>query len=681
MKWTHTTLSLLLLPVVASGQQSTPLETIVIEARHWNESLQDIPASIKVVDSKDINGSGLNQIERLIQYTANTTIENSSVQPRIVIRGNASLDTGTSTPVGYMLDDVSLPLGVKQATDWLNIDTIEIIKGAQGSFYGRNTEAGVIKVQTKTPGFETQAWAQYRYLQTDGSNSWVSGHEVETGVSGGVDDIAASLNMKYLSADSPYYNLYPRSNDENKLEKLNIVGALTYYLGSDTEINFRSHWQDSDGGRAKMRYLTGQFATDAFTVNYSTPTDDQQRSAIQSLRIDHEFGNKKLTAITGYTDYAQEFVMDLDTGPAPIPATLSDFNDKMLSQEFRLATTGDPRLKWSIGTHFYQQDTDIDFTMGMQSLRRISSNEQHGLAGFGHAQYQINSQLSLAAGARVERISQKGQQSLSNMMVNAAYSEKLSETQVLPTITATYHLTQDALLYLSWSNGYLPGGFNYSSATSAETFTYEDEHTTSYEFGYKSKWLDQTINSDLSVFFNQIKDKQMIDILPGFTQKISNAAKAEIYGIEYSINARLNNQWSILANLGWQQGEAKEHIAQVFFNGQTGTQILSDNSLPYTPDFTWALTVNYQPVSAMTTQMVVRGSDNYYFDSANTLEQDSYEAVDLTMTYQFDPVTVTLAANNIFNESVFSRAINTPNGVVVEDTQERTISLTAKYQW
>ena len=523
-----------------------------------------------------------------------------------------------------------MPLGVKQATDWLNINAVVIIKGAQGSFYGRNTEAGVIKVQTKTPSFETEAWAQYRYFQMDGGDSWESGHEIETGVSGGFDDIAASLSMKYVSADSPYYNLYSKSNDENKLERLNFVGALTYYLGSNTEINFRSHWQDSNGGRANMRYLTGKFATDPFTVNYSTPTDDQQRSAIQSLRIDHEFDKKKFTAITGHTNYEQNFVMDLDVSPAPIPATLSDFNDKMLSQEFRLSTTGNPRLKWSIGTHFYQQDTNIDFTMGRYSLRRASNNEQYGIAGFGHAEYQISSNFSLAAGTRIERISQKGQQSLSNMMVNATYSEKITEIQVLPTITATYHIDQNALVYLSWSKGYLPGGYNYSSASSAETFSYESEHTSSYEFGYKSNWLDQAIDSDLSVFFNEIKDKQMIDIHPGFAQKISNAAKADIYGIEYSINAHLNSQWSILANLGWQQGEAKEHIAQVFVNGQTGIQNLSGNSLPYTPDFTWALTINYQPVSAVGTKIVVRGSDNYYFDISPSIDfLDTYVIPDL----------------------------------------------------
>ncbi|MCG2839063.1 TonB-dependent receptor [Photobacterium sp. WH77] len=671
----HHIIGLGVLPVTCLNAQdqiphTAPDDIIVVEAKYWPESGQDIPATRHFIPSESIATPAQENIERLSQYAANTIVENSSVQPRVVIRGQSSLDTGLSSPVGYMIDDVSLPLGIRQAPDFLGIDYIDLIKGAQGSYYGRNSESGVIKVHSLTPGREMSGWGAYSYLQSKGGESSAPGHQIEAGIQGGSETIAGILAVRSLDAESPYYNQFRQSSNENELTRLHVMAGMTYAPNAQTAIQVRSRWQDSDDGRATMRYLTGPLATERFVVNQNTLSDENETTSVHSLRIDHDFGPMALTAITGYTDYLQDFIIDPDTGPAPIAATTSYLHDISVSQEIRIAGTQASGLQWAAGTYLFQQDTHVDFTMGFSGLARDTLIEHRGIAGFGHLQIPLTPALSLTAGLRVEHSEQEGAMSgVSPQNV----TQTLDDTQWLPNLISHYRFSPQQLAYLSWSTGYLPGGFNYSSALSDDNFTYDAEYTNSFEAGYQSDWLDHDLHIEAALFYNQIRDKQMLDILPGMVQKITNAAEADIYGLEMLADWQFNSLWSVRTQVGLQHGEGQQTSNNA--SGQT------TNDLPYTPDYTWSVGLRYSPLPTLDTELAVRGSDTYFFDSQNTLKQDAYEVVDFSATYLLSPVTLTFAVNNLFDEEIFSRAVNTPAGAIVEDTQPRTFSITANYQW
>lgn len=639
-------------------------EVITITGRYWPTSTEHVPASQTKIPADQLETAALSTTERISQFVSNTLVEQSSVQTRVVIRGQSSIDAGLNSPVGYILDDVSLPLGIRQAPTLLNSHGIEVVKGAQGSYYGRNTQAGVLIVESLIPQSEFNGWSQYSYLQTAGADGQEPGHQFQGGIAGGNDSLTANVALDYQTKESPYYNLYRQSNDENKNENLHLQSSLSYLLTPDTEALYRVHWQEKDAGRATMRYLTGMAATDRFTVNQNTESDYDEEFQLHSLRVDHQFETTTLTSITGYTDYEESFVLDPNSSPMPAMSdTRSNLSDQMFSQEVRLSSADDNEIKWAVGGYFYKQDTHSDFTIGFTGIQRVTDNDQWGAAGFGHIQFPVTQNLTLTAGIRAEHIEQKGTQT------GLGHFEKtIADTEWLPNIVAEHKLNQDHSLYASWSTGYLPGGFNYAFSSNIDNFSYDAERTQAYETGHRASWAQGAVTTDFVLFYNKIRDKQIVDIQPGLVQEISNAAKADIYGLETQFDWRVNDQWSLAATFSLQQGE-------------TESPGVEKQDLTYTPDYTWSTSLDFAPTPQWLSSLQVRGSGEYFFDSTNLLEQDAHEIVDVSLRYLWEPISMTLAVNNLFDEEVYSRSVKTMAGVLVEDTQPRTFSLTAQYKW
>jgi iron complex outermembrane recepter protein len=646
-----------------SSKKNNKPEVMVVRAKEWSTKNTDNSSSRTQVSGTQFDTPAQSGIERLSQYTANMMIEDSSVQSRIIIRGQSSIDTGLNSPVGYILDDIPLPLGAQQAPDLLNVDSVEIIKGAQGSNYGRSSEAGLIKVSDNRPSAGFSGWSQYSYLSTAGGNGEALGHQFEAGINGGNDNLSGTLAFSYLNADSPYYNLYRQSEHENNSKQLHIQGGLDYTPTETTDILYRTHWQETNAGRATMRYLTGNYATNRFHVNQDTLSHDDKKSALHSIRINHDLNRSVLTTITGYTQYRRRFTMDPDCSSRLYSATESLLNDDMISQELRLSALPDESIKWSTGTYLYRQNTHTDITMGTTGIRRVTDNDQYGIAGFGHTQISLGGQWSLTTGVRIEYTQQQGEQN-----GTANLNNTLTHTEWMPNIGTHYQLNPMHQIYLNYATGYLPGGFNYSSATSQDNFSYGAEHTQSFELGHQGNWLNQRIQNNLVLFYSDIHDKQVIDVLPGMVQKITNASNASIYGIESALNWDINNSWTTKATLGLQHGE-------------THDSSISGKSLTFTPNYTWSLAIDYTPTISLTSGLQIRGSDRYFFNNSNSLEQSSYQIVDMNTRYQFGSAEVIFAVNNLFDETVYSRAVSTSAGVLVEDTQPRTFSVSLNYQW
>lgn len=668
MKAAHLILVIMPTTFQAYGQTQPPLasqevETMLITADYWPTSDEHVPSSEVFIAQEQFNTPALSGMERLSQYTSNTLVEESSVQTRIVIRGQSSIDAGLNSPVGYILDDVSLPLGVRQAPGLLNSRGIQVYKGAQGSFYGRNTQAGAIIVDSRYPERSFSGWGQYSFSQVDGARGQEPGHQVQTGISGGNETLAASLAVDHQRQESPYYNQYRQSNDENLSEKTHLQGSIALLPDSDTDILYRTHWQQKDGGRATMRYKTGINATDRFHVNQNTATDHDETFQLHSLRIDRQWDDLILTAITGYTDYDEHFVMDPDSTSLSLASdTDSRLSDEMISQELRLSSADGSAIKWAIGSYFYQQDTQTDFTIGSSGIQRLTTNDQWGAAGFGHVQYPLNDQWTLTGGLRIEHTQQHGHQTGVGV-----FDTQLTETQWLPKVVLNYQFTPEQSVYTSWSTGYLPGGFNYGYSSTQDNFSYQAEHTQSYEIGHNALWLQKQVETRFVWFYNRIRDKQIADIQPGLIQSISNASKANIYGMESQLNWTIDDSWALNATLGLQHGELND----------------ADNSgadLPYTPDYTWALGLDYH-ANTLSGSLMVRGSGDYFFDSANQLEQQATEIVDFSLSYLWNPVTFTVAVNNLFDQEIYSRSVSAMSAILVEDTQPRTVSFTAHYTW
>jgi iron complex outermembrane receptor protein len=236
-------------------------------------------------------------------------------------------------------------------------------------------------------------------------------------------------------------------------------------------------------------------------------------------------------------------------------------------------------------------------------------------------------------------------------------------------------------LYASWTEGYLPAGFNYASAQGLNSFTFAKETSTNIEIGYKTKGFSDKLTFKSALFHIKTRDKQIVDLVPGFVQFISNAAETSSYGAEISANYQWENQWKSFIHVGTLNATADNFL----LNRATGTNLniinLNGNDMPFSPDISYGLGIEYQPNLGWFTKIAIAGKSDYYFDVQNTLEQPSSIRVDMALGYHFERFSVTFRADNLFNEEMYSRAVRTPVGIVVEDTNPRYFGLTIAARW
>lgn len=683
---------MVLLPALSSparaqdtAEAAVTLEPVMVEARRWQEAAGSVPGSVTVLSGDRVDRPAWDSVEALRKVTPNVQVEESSVQTRVVLRGMTAANTGLQDPVGFFVNDVALPHGATQAPRLFDVDRMEVLKGPQGALYGRNTEAGAVKVETATPSWTPEARVSLTpsLLAADGARD---GRAVGSArVSGAVvpDRLAVSMAARGETTDGLHRNLHDGTDDGGGTQRWTLSSGLTAFLGDDTDLTVKSVAERSDLGKQRMRYRTGRFATDRFETAYNTDAWDDTLTAVQSARLDHRFSGADLTAIAGWTRYDHDFRMDLDTGPLPTPATRMDHRDDAISLETRLASPGAADgFRWLAGLYAFQEWTDLDYSAGVPQVRRVTEIDQTGLAGFGQVEVALAERLRLEAGGRLEWISQSGSQRYAAMTGARTYGQDQTEVAILPRLALSYDLGTAAMTYLSLSRGYLPGGYNYAMATNAATLTYDPEYSWTAEAGIKGRvWRDR-LGLSAAVFHTRTRDKQVIDLLPGGAQSIENAARAEVTGLELAADARLDRDWTLTATLGLQDAEFSDYMARTAVNGSMVPVDRSGNDLPMAANATYGLTLRYDPGGdGLFGEAGLAGSGAYAFDSDNALMQSAFTTVDAEVGYRLRNATVSLWGANLFDETLYSRSVATPNGIVVEDTRPREVGLRLTMQW
>lgn len=660
------------------------LAPVVVDARQWQEDVQRVPGAVDVLATDSLGNPLSDSLGAIPKVSPNVQIEQSSVQTRVVIRGMTSANTALQDPVGYFVNDVALPHGASQAPQLFDSAQMMILKGPQGALYGRNTEAGAIKVATQDPDWTPTASASLATSVRDGVDDWEPAVVAAGRLSGAVveDRLAASLAFRTEQSDGVHHNLFDGASDGGKTDRWTLSTGLALQAGPETDVTLKSVVEQNNNGKQRMRYLTGPYATGRNTTNYNTVSWDDSTSAIQSLKVEHHLDDLTLTSITGWTHYERDFQMDLDGGPLKTLPNLLSHQDDALSQEIRLASPDqDSGLRWLAGLYAYQEWTDLDYQSGTPRVGRTTEIDQSGLAAFGQVEVALTDRWRAGVGSRVEWIRQNGAQTLVSSTGQTAYEQTLEQVTLLPRFTLSYDLQPGTMLYGSYARGYLPGGYNYGMATSASTLSYDPEYSWTAEIGAKGRFVQDRLGASLALFRTVTTDKQILDLVPGGTQTISNAARAEIYGLEASADARLSERWTSFATLGLQHGEATSYTTNVSQGGTLVSTDLSGNRLPMSASSTYSLGVRYDEGEGWFGQASVNGSSPYYFDSQNTLKQSAFATVDAEIGHRFDSVEVSLWAANLFGENVYSRAVSAPLGIIAEDGAPREIGLRLSATW
>jgi iron complex outermembrane recepter protein len=567
--------------VETSGEPATEgLADIVVTAqkRGAAERAQDVPVAITALNAAALQSANVMNLSSLTASIPNVSLEGSGTfngQANFEIRG---FGISTSIPsvepaVGVFIDGIYQGSTLGIITDLFDIDSIEVLRGPQGTLFGRNTTGGAVSITTRKPG-DT--------LAMRGKISLESGPLITAGVSVegplGTPDLRGKLTLYSSHDEGQYHN---RFNDSKygKSTTLFVRPTVSWNITDrlDTTLigDFGHIYGDGPPG------VNNQFI-DKFNLNI----DDEGQTEIKYNRVTSEtnlhvdFGEGTITNVFGWSNVRALPSLDVDGLPRQLFSVDAFFKQHQISEELRYAGTFG-RLKLTIGGFYYAQKyfyLESRIINGGNPVGFGGGIDQKSAAGFGQLQYDITDSLSLILGARYswERKSAKVA-TFSNAAPRCSYATLScsvfnfpgapftddgtnSWSRFSPKAGIQYRINHNAQAYFTYSEGVRSGGYNVRSTVgSVSPGPYDQEIQDAYELGVKSDLFDRKLRVNGAVFYNRIRglqrDISTADPLVGSAQITANVGTAEIYGGESEITALVMPGLTVGAHLGYLKGK------------------------------------------------------------------------------------------------------------------------------
>ncbi|MGC1301243.1 MAG: TonB-dependent receptor [Caulobacteraceae bacterium] len=567
------------------------LSEVVVTAQRREQSSQDVGIAISVLSGQQLALRGVKTISDLQYQTPGLEITPAfgSGQPNFRLRGVGFDDyaSNNSSPVGVYIDEVAYPFPLQTTGQVFDLSRVEVLRGPQGTLYGRNTTGGAINFITNRPtstytaGLDADV-GSYGYSRAE---AFVSGPLTDTlririsGVTehGGGFQQNRDTGQEIGDLDRSTGRV---QLDWTPISRLDVLVEGTYgYDHSDGQGLYRF---DSLGGVPAdgNPYKTGWGASPAFASLIGIQTDAKpfkhNQNAGVDLHVGYDLGFARLTTITAYHILDRREYEDWDATSAADADEFYDTHAKVFSQEVRLNSQDHGPLKWMGGLYYDKEDLrDLFLSDLVDSDGFIASTSyaQHvsTIAGFGQVDYAVTSRLSVTGGLRVEHERRTLDDFVTTTLPLIGLGVDVPQvvqayTQVTGKLEADYRLAPDQLVYASASRGVKSGGFSaYNTLVASQVQPFKPEVLYAYEGGYKSQFLDKTLRFNGDVFYYDYHDEQVqsaiFDPTFGAIGKIVNAPRSYIWGVEGEV------EWKPLTQLEVHQGVSFKRGQYTDFQG------------------------------------------------------------------------------------------------------------------
>ncbi len=649
-----------LAPVISAAENSKDLkeetttsysfEPVIVTTRKESEQAQDVAASIDVMDGIEVEEAGVESIKDVLLFMPNVFGQDNYGINKIIIRGVGAPDTLLFSPSAFYVDDVPYIIPEMRNPDLFDVDSIEVLRGPQGSLYGSNAETGVINIVSRKPsetfgGSITGSYGNYNTFMLKGD---VSAPIIE-------DKLFFNMAVSGKSSDGYITNEYDDS-DAGGMDHKNIRSRLSLKNLNGLDADFTANAFDYDDQDGSFRLDSGPDQTTRHNIDWDGPNKNDRHGDNQALRLNYEGSGVKITSVTTRNYFYHLYNGDADLTPIP---TMEMWSNKKLTgytQELRFASPKDNGpWKWLAGIYGSRSFTDCDFKKDI-SLPPVTMNDQRttditsdNAAAFGQATYTFLDALHLTGGFRIDYTRLHGVQDYEMYMNGGLFKQyhfdkTLYNTEFLPKISISYDITESAMLYGTAGKGYLAGGFNSAYGDTPEQFIYEPERMWSYEAGIKTNWFDNTLVVNAALFWLQIDDKQVRESA-GTSMWIANADKAESKGFEITTRYRPIQGLDLFASLGYQDTSFKKWIAP----DGTGTYDYRGKTLPYAPKYTYNAGIQYRHETGFFGRIDMLGKTAFYTDSKNEYECGGNQIYNLRIGYETENWKVSLWSKNLFD--------------------------------
>ncbi len=600
--------SALIAPSVTLAQSEFSLEEIVVTAQRREESIQDVPVAITAFNESFLDQNDVRTIEDLNGTVPGFYATNSigyATAP-LSIRGIGGANGGGNVfndePVAIYINDVYISRLGTSTADLIDVSSIQVLRGPQGTLYGRNSTAGALLINTAKPSAEFEAKVKLGVAQ-------YGEKRVEAAISGGLSDVFnARLAVGYSDSDGWADNTF--NGEKIASSSSDTVRLSLQFLPTDElEVNAIYESQTREAAPANIAIasllpgvpsspfveranLDILLENNSFALNTTNENDGETESL--TLLVNWQIGDLQFDSVTAYRDGEIDGAQDSDGTEFTLFSNIITSESDQFSQEFRLASDANDTLSWITGIYYLQEDIDAPSVINnFQALFGAGTaasfqptQSLDAMAAFFDATLHLTDSLSVSVGGRYSTeekdfASVQTVSTISNsiplpfaipglpfpagftipaglQLSSTAFTDTEEFSDFTPRLVVNYQINDDALAYVNLSKSFKSGGFNAFGLEPA----FENEEILSYEVGYKATLIDERLRMSTSAFIYDYTDLQVRLPVPTGGVSIQNAGEAEVIGAELEFTYAMSENLRVSASASYLETELKEFLTQ-----------------------------------------------------------------------------------------------------------------------
>jgi outer membrane receptor protein involved in Fe transport len=679
-----------------------PSDEILVTAQRREQSLLDVPLAVSALAGESLATKGVTNSAQLGALVPNLQINSpfGTTQPNFSLRGIGvanEYNSNQASPVGVYIDDVYLAPRTSHGMGLFDLDRIEVLRGPQGTLFGRNTTGGAVNFITKKPSLSgANGNIELGY---GNYNTFTAKGAVEATLS--EDQVGLRLAVNYAKGDGQIKNVFAGGRDANSVDTLQGRATLRIKPGNgDLDVTLKAYAGRDRGAQAAphgilaFRTGLGFFQTNESRIG-DNDTDAWGLSGNVKLSLSDTLS---LTSITSYDGGKQHLQQAADGAPIDVLDITWISRYRQLSQELRANYDSDSMNL--VGGLFYGWDRNITDNRFNLPLPPAGGFFQHyvqnrkSYAVFAQGDFHLTDQLVLTVGARYTEDKARYDDAYAYLFVGGvgvadfpiattvpcatvagtcAYNPALrfalkdKGSALTGRVALSYTLPDDTLIYASFNRGYRAGAVNGGGYTSSGGISFIDpERVNAYELGLKGRYLDRRLTLAASLFYYDYTNQQLQDTRPGPVSFLVNTPKSEVYGAEVETTFKAADSFAFNLSFGLLKSKYKQLNLQ-------GTS-LSGNSLPFAPKFTAQAGFDWDIVAlgggkiTFSPNMVY--SSRQFFSPFNQinvvgspqvnseLQQGANAKVNATLGWSNGNYGVRLFANNLFNRKTYAYGLD-----------------------
>jgi iron complex outermembrane receptor protein len=708
----------------APTSSATTLDAVTVTARKREETLQEVPVAVTAFTAATLDRLNVRDLGDLDAQVPNLTIyaaRGSSSTATAYIRGIGQADPlwGVDPGVGIYLDDVYIARPQGALLDVFDVERIEVLRGPQGTLYGKNTIGGAIKyisrgLPQETDGFASVTVGNYNQL------------DVKAGIGGEIGGKDSGLRARVAVASMNRDGFGENTTNQQEVSDKEI-NAMRFQLGAysedDFDVQFAIDWMDDKSGMRGAKMLAPNPLAPAyppldspFDIRSGMPnvnnTVMKGASATVNWRPNDDWAFKYVIA---KRESETETNIDFDTTPLKLVDVRAFYNDQQVSNELQANYDGGGAARGVMGLYFFNGDA------GGQVLNWFSNpflppaltNPLFGdtqgyvntksMALYADWTFDLGEKWKLDVGARYTDEDKHAvalnrfyltNEYITSWGTAANFNKTVNFKNVSPKVSIDYQVNDDIMIYGLASRGFKSGGYNIRANTTAVPRSgepFDDESVDSFEIGSKMSFFDQRLFLNLAAFHNVYKDIQLSVFtsftLPNNTQSFfgdfTNAGKGTVNGIEAEYQWLPTENWLITGNLAWLDAKYDEFIT-------SGVNVADSQYFTNAPEFSGALNVEYRTALANGGNLSARVGYSYQSevwpttDLSPAIRQDGYGLVGAGVIWKIDDAwSLSLQGSNLADEEYRTTGYNIAAYGVLTGFYgpPRQYSLTARYDF